>query len=74
MKRFNLCKSDPYTKDGKEHQNWQKVGELVQFDNGNMLVKIFAIGLEANAFEQKNEQKDYGQAKSHADGGMEMPF
>lgn len=50
MKKFNLCKADPYTKDGKEYPNWQKIGEVVQFDNGNM----------ANAFEQKDKTKTDG--------------
>ena len=64
IKRFNLCKADPYTKDGKEYPNWQKVGEMVQFDNGNMLVKIPAIGLEANVFEQKEKPKNGGEDMS----------
>ena len=76
MKRFNICKAEPYTKNGTEKTNWQKVGELIQFDNGNMMIKIPAIGLEANVFEQKDKEdrKDYGQVKSQADGGMDMPF
>lgn len=54
MKRYNISKARKYTgKDGQEKTYWDRVGEMVEFDNGNRLIKIPAIGLEANVFEDK---------------------
>ena len=57
MKRYNISKPRKYVKDGVEKTYWDKVGELVEFEkqDGSVsrLVKIPAIGLEANVFEEK---------------------
>lgn len=57
MKRYNLSKARKYTdKSGVEKTYWDKVGEMVEFDNGNRIIKIPAIGLEANVFEDTPKQ------------------
>ena len=54
MKRFNISKPRKFTdKQGNEKTYWDKVGEMVEFDSGNRIIKIPAIGLEANVFEDK---------------------
>lgn len=57
MKRYNLSKPRKYVKDGVEKTYWDKVGEMIEFErqDGSVsrIVKIPAIGLEANVFEEK---------------------
>jgi hypothetical protein len=69
MKRFNISKPRKYTgKDGVEKTYWDKVGEMVEFDNGNIIVKIPAISLEANVFEDKPKDNNLTSA------GTPVPF
>lgn len=56
MKRFNISKARKYVKDNVEKTYWDRVGEMVEFDNGNRIIKIPAIGLEANVFEDKPKE------------------
>lgn len=49
--RYNISKPRKYTaKNGEENTYWDKVGEMVEFENGNRVIKIPAIGLEASVF------------------------
>ena len=56
-KRYNISKPRKYVKDGVEKTYWDKVGEMVEFEkqDGSVsrIIKIPAIGLEANVFEEK---------------------
>ncbi len=54
MRKFSISKPRKFTgKDGIEKTYWDRVGEMLEFDNGNRVIKIPAIGLEANVFEDK---------------------
>lgn len=61
MEKFNISKPKKYLKDGEEKTVWNSVGTLTIFDKGNneksYLIEIPAIGLEANAFPFKKEDK-----------------
>lgn len=72
-KRFNISKPRKYVSNGVEKTYWDRVGEMVEFtkDDGSVsrVVKIPAIGLEANVFEDKpkeaapsSTQRTYAQA------------
>ena len=78
MKRYNISKPRKFTdKQGNEKTYWDRVGEMVEFDNGNRLIKIPAIGLEANVFEDKpRESAAPGGAQADADpfASDEAPF
>lgn len=73
-KRFNISKPRKYTdKSGNEKTYWDKVGEMVEFEkqDGSVsrIIKIPAIGLEANVFEEKprkavNERRESVDASS----------
>lgn len=56
-KRYSISKPRKYVKDGVEKTYWDKVGEMVEFqkEDGSVsrIIKIPAIGLEANVFEEK---------------------
>lgn len=55
MKKYSISKPRKYVdkSSGQEKTYWDRVGEMVEFDNGNRLIKIPAIGLEASVFEDK---------------------
>ena len=57
MKKYNLAKPIKYIKDGVEKTYWVNVGTMVEFirdDNSvSRIIEIPAIGLKANAFEQR---------------------
>lgn len=80
MKRYNLSKPREYTdkKTGETKTYWDRVGEMVEFDNGNRIIKIPAIGLEANVFEDKPREDAPPQHVRHDDDGTagddEPPF
>ncbi len=54
MKKYNIVKPRKYVKDGTEKTYWDRVGEMVEFEkpDGSVsrIIKIPAIGLEANVF------------------------
>lgn len=62
MKRYHLSKPRKYVKDGVEKTYWDRVGEMVEFEreDGSVsrIVKIPAIGLEANVFEDKPKEEE----------------
>ena len=56
MRKFNISKPRKYIKDGVEKTYWDKVGEMVEFEKDgrvSRIIKIPAIGLEANVFEEE---------------------
>ena len=58
MKKYNLSKPRKYTdKQGNEKTYWDNVGEMIEFEKADgsvsRIVKIPAIGLEANVFEER---------------------
>ncbi len=62
MKKYNLSKPRKYTdSQGNEKTYWDKVGEMIEFTKQdgtvNRIVKIPAIGLEANVFEEKPREE-----------------
>ena len=61
MKKYNISKPRKYVKDGVEKTYWDKVGEMIEFEkqDGSVsrIVKIPAIGLEANVFEEKEREQ-----------------
>jgi hypothetical protein len=61
IKKFNISKPTNYLKDGEEKTYWANVGTMTQFDNGQMIVEIPAIGLKASVFpqEDRNNEKRY---------------
>ena len=77
MKKYNISKPRKYTdKSGNEKTYWDKVGEMVEFDNGNRVIKIPAIGLEANVFEEKEREQPRPQQEVQHDeiDTTEIPF
>lgn len=76
MKRYNLSKARKFTgRDGVEKTYWDRVGEMVEFDNGNRIVKIPAIGLEANVFEDKPREEGGSRGPAREEVGQEeAPF
>lgn len=80
MKRYNLSKPRKYIKDGVEKTYWDKVGEMVEFEkqDGSVsrIVKIPAIGLEANVFEEQPREERAAPAASHTDDvdASQIPF
>lgn len=68
MKKYNLSKPRKYTdSQGNEKTYWDKVGELIEFEKKDgtisRIVKIPAIGLEANVFEEKPREEAKPQPK-----------
>jgi hypothetical protein len=62
MEKFNLCKPEPYEKNGEKKTFWANVGTLTVFEKDgkkSMIVEIPAIGLKANAFPIKKEEKSW---------------
>lgn len=62
IKKYNLSKPRKYTdSQGNEKTYWDKVGEMIEFEKQdgtiNRIVKIPAIGLEANVFEEKPREE-----------------
>lgn len=62
MKKYNISKPRKYTdRNGNEKTYWDKVGEMLEFekDDGSVsrMVKIPAIGLEANVFEEREREE-----------------
>ena len=57
MKKFNLSKKVSYMKGAEEKTYWEKVGTMTEFDNGNMIVEIPAIGLTASVFPDDRQAK-----------------
>ncbi len=53
IKKFNLSKPEKYISKGEEKTYWANVGTMTQFDNGQMIVEIPAIGLKASVFPQE---------------------
>ena len=56
MKKFNLSKKVVYTKNGAEATYWANVGTMTEFDNGNRIIEIPAIGLTASVFPQDDRK------------------
>lgn len=69
IKRYNISKPEKYSnKGGEEKTKWNNIGEMVEFikDDGKVsrIIKIPAIGLEANIFPiepkaKQNVENDY---------------
>jgi len=64
IKKYNIAKPEKYVaKDGQEKTYWTTVGTITEFEkqDGSIsrLVEIPAIGLKANAFEQKPRESQY---------------
>ncbi len=62
MKKYNLAKPRKYTdSQGNEKTYWDRVGEMIEFEKQdgtvNRIVKIPAIGLECNVFEDKPKEE-----------------
>lgn len=62
MKKYNLSKPRKYTdSQGNEKTYWDRVGEMLEWEkqDGSVsrIVKIPAIGLEANVFEDEPREK-----------------
>lgn len=69
MKKYNIAKPRNYTdKQGVERTYWDRVGEMVEFEKEgrvSRIIKIPAIGLEANVFEEKPREEYAQKAKSN---------
>lgn len=68
MNKYNISKPRKYTdKQGTEKTYWDKVGEMIEFpkQDGSVsrIIKIPAIGLEANVFEEKAREEARPDAK-----------
>lgn len=64
MKKYSISKPRKYTdKNGNEKTFWDRVGEMIEFEkqDGSVsrIVKIPAIGLEANVFEDKPREQGF---------------
>ena len=61
MNKYNIVKPRKYVKDGVEKTYWDRVGEMVEFQkqDGSVsrIIKIPAIGLEANVFPVEPREK-----------------
>jgi hypothetical protein len=61
MKKFNISKPRKYTDgQGNEKTAWDNIGEYLEFEKQDgtisRIIKIPAISLEANVFEQKPKE------------------
>jgi hypothetical protein len=60
-KRYDISKPRKYVKDGVEKTYWDRVGEMVEFEKQggsvSRIIKIPAIGLEANVFPVKPREQ-----------------
>ena len=67
VRKYNIAKPEKYAaKDGQEKTYWTTVGTITEFEkqDGSIsrLVEIPAIGLKANAFEQKPREQQPSQS------------
>ena len=63
MIKFNISKPGKYiAKDGQEKTFWANVGTMTEFDNGNRIIEIPAIGLKASVFEAKERDSQPGRS------------
>ena len=65
MKRYNICTSRTYTKNGEEKKQWSTVGTLVELDNGGRIVDLFMFPHTTfSVFEQKPKEEAGVQSKA----------
>jgi sortase (surface protein transpeptidase) len=60
MKKYNISKPEKYLKDGEEKTYWANVGTMTEFEKEgkvSRIIEIPAIGLKANIFEIKKDDK-----------------
>lgn len=61
IKRYNISKPEQYEAGGEQKTKWHNIGEVVMFeDKGRGLIKIPAIGLEAQVFPWKGKDEQGG--------------
>jgi len=76
-KRYNISKPRKYISNGVEKTYWDKVGEMVEFEkqDGSVsrIVKIPAIGLEANVFEDRPKAEPAPVARPAAPADIVYP-
>ena len=74
IKKFNICVIvDTYTnKQGEEKNVWKTIGEIVDFDNGGKLLKLYATpNTRYSVFEQKPREAKGQEQVVDADTGQD---
>lgn len=54
----DLCVRESYTKDGEEKVSWNKVGIMIENENGKAFIKLFHMpGAYIGVFDQKKKEE-----------------